>query len=91
MNNIDISELIVEADFLWREISVGDRVQVEYSTCEQGVEMLTAGKHYMVLAKLQSVTGVQSFITESNVENTPVVVYPQCVCNYVTCALQLLC
>ena len=91
MGRIDVSELIVEADFLWHEIGVGDQVQVEESIWDHGVELLTPGKEYMVLAKQRSDTGVQSFLTESNCGDQTAVVYPHSVCNYVHKAQTWLC
>ncbi len=91
MDSCDISELMIEADFLWREIGIGDRVQIEDAVTEMGIELLSPGTEYMVLAKQQSETGLQSFITESNVDGLTVVVYPHSVCNYVITGAQRLC
>lgn len=77
-----MSELMVEADFLWRELEVGDYVQVEDPFIEEGVELLTIGKEYMVLAKELSASGTQRFVTETNVDGQIARVYPVSVCNY---------
>lgn len=82
MDTYDISDMIVEADFLWRETLVGDYVQVEDSIFEEGKELLSIGKEYMVLAKETSASGAQSFITETNMEGKIARVYPFYVCSY---------
>ncbi|OMH39230.1 hypothetical protein [Motiliproteus sp. MSK22-1] len=84
MDNSDLSELIIEADFLWREIGIGDFVQIEDAIFDQGVELLTPGTEYMVLVRQKSATGLQSFVTESNIEGRTAVIYPHLICNY-TC------
>lgn len=91
MNSRDLSELIVEADFLWREISVGDLIQIEESIWEGSFEVLTPGREYMVLAKMQSDTGLRSFVTESNLQDQTAVVYPYSICNYVVLPAQWIC
>ncbi|MCW8884823.1 MAG: hypothetical protein OQK12_06140, partial [Motiliproteus sp.] len=83
MDMRDISELILEADFLWREINIGDRVQVEEPQQERGVELLSPGREYMVLVKQCSDTGLQSFIIESNIKDRLTRVYPHNICHYV--------
>ncbi|MEH6625644.1 MAG: hypothetical protein V7739_04315 [Motiliproteus sp.] len=83
MDSCDISELMLEAEFLWQEISVGDWVQVEQIVLERGIEMLTPGREYMVLVKQKSDTGLQSFITESNLAGQLTTIYPYNVCNYI--------
>ena len=75
MDNSDLSELMIEADFLWREVSIGDLVQVEDAVCEQGVELLSPGMEYMVLMKQQSASGLQSLVVDSNVEDRTVDVH----------------
>lgn len=84
MDMHELSELLVEADFLWREIEAGDYIQLEDPLVEQGEELLSVGKEYMVLAKECSSTGTQSFITESNQPERSVRVYPISVCDYST-------
>lgn len=84
MDMNELSELLVEADFLWREIEVGDYIQVEDPLVEQGEELLTVGKEYLVLAKECSAAGTQSFLTESNQPGHSVRVYPISVCDYST-------
>ncbi len=91
MNSRDLSELMVEADFLWREISVGDLIQIEESIWEGSFEVLTPGREYMVLAKMQSATGLCSFVTESNLQDQTAVVYPYSICNYVVLPGQWIC
>ncbi len=83
MDTSDISELMLEAEFLWQEINVGDRIQIEQTLSELGIELLTPGREYMVLVKQKSDTGLQSFITESNVDGQLATIYPFNVCHYV--------
>lgn len=90
MDMDELSELLVEADFLWREIEVGDYVQLEDPVIEQGVELLTSGKEYLVLTKECSDQGTQSFITESNIADRTVRVYPVSICDYSTHRANLL-
>lgn len=84
MDMHEISELLVEADFMWREIEVGDYVQVEDPITEQNVELLSPGKEYMVVVKDMSESGSKIFITETNIEGCTAKVYPVSVCDY-TC------
>ena len=91
MDNSDLSELMIEADFLWREIGIGDFVQIDYRLLDRGVELMTPGREYMVLMKQQSGTGLQSFVIDSNVEGETVVIYPHSICNYVCTGNQPLC
>lgn len=78
----EISEMIVKADFIWREVDVGDFVQVEDSIFENGEELLTVAKEYRVLAKESSASGTQSFVTETNIVGKITQVYPVYVCSY---------
>ncbi len=82
MDMHELSEMLAEADFLWREIAVGDYVQVEDPVVERGGELLSVGKEYLLLAKETSPTGTKSFITETNIQGEVVRVYPISVCNY---------
>ncbi len=83
MDSRDISELLLEAEFLWQEIRVGDRVQIEQTVSDSGIELLTPGREYMVLVKQKSDTGLQSFVTESNIDGQLATIYPYNICNYV--------
>ncbi|WP_210395885.1 hypothetical protein [Motiliproteus sediminis] len=77
-----LSESMVEADFLWREIGVGDRVMVEHAYDEAGVELLTPGRAYQVIAKPVSESGVLTLLVESNLPEHLVTLYPQHVASY---------
>ena len=91
MDNGNLSELMVEADFLWREIGIGDFVQIEDTIFDREVELLSPGREYMVLMKQQSVTGLQSLVVDSNIEGETAVIYPHCICNYICTGSQALC
>ncbi len=82
MKHNELSERIVEADFLWHEISVGDFVELEGIVVEGGLELCSVGQSYRVLAKQISGTGAHSFLTETNDPGRNATVYPQMVCNY---------
>jgi hypothetical protein len=81
---------MVEADFLWREIGVGDRVMVEHAYTEAGLELLSPGRGYQVVAKPVSGSGTQSLLVESNLAGHLVTLYPHHISSYDASGRQLL-
>lgn len=86
----DFSDVMIEADFLWQEIAIGDQILVEDAIVEAGVELLSPGREYVVLDKQCSATGVQSFLVESNVPQHVARLYPHWICSYSTDSPELL-
>ncbi|MEH6649019.1 MAG: hypothetical protein V7707_03215 [Motiliproteus sp.] len=82
-----IAEEQLRAELLWQELQPGDEVLVEFvlvdgSTGEGVVELLSPGRGYLILDKRLSDSQVPQFITESNIPNRSVVVFPHCICSY---------
>ena len=82
-----IAEEQLRAELLWQELQLGDEVLVEFavvdrSVREGSVELLSPGRGYLILQKCLSESQVPQFITESNIPNRPVVVFPHCICSY---------
>jgi len=86
-----LSEAMVEADFLWREIGIGDRVMVEHAHTDEGFELLTPGRSYQVVAKPVSASGTQSLLVESNIAELLVTLYPHHISSYDASGRRLLC
>ncbi|WP_207062279.1 hypothetical protein [Motiliproteus sp. SC1-56] len=86
----DFSDVMIEADFLWREIAVGDQILVEDAIIEAGVELLSPGREYVVVEKQCSDTGVQSFLVESNIPRHSARLYPHWICSYSALPRELL-
>lgn len=80
----DFSDVMIEADFLWNEIAIGDQILVEDAIIEAGVELLSPGREYVVVDKQRSATGVQSFLVESNFPQHVARLYPHWICSYST-------
>ena len=78
----DQSELILEADFLWREIKVGDQIYLDADLYLNNRRLLCRGAPYQVLAKIDSVSGAQEFIVQSYQTRELVHVSPYLVCSY---------
>ncbi|WP_421867564.1 hypothetical protein [Motiliproteus sp.] len=76
------AEKQLEAEMLWQELAVGDEVMVEFPVCEAGRELLSPGTGYLILAKGQSASGVPLLVTESNIPDQRVTLYPHCICSY---------
>lgn len=80
----DQSELILEADFLWREILVGDEIFLDSDFYQNGSRLLCSGVPYQVLAKMEDVCGAQTLIVQSYQTRELVPVSPFLVCSYET-------
>ncbi len=83
MNNRQLSEMMIEADFLWREIAIGDQVVLECDLEEEGRRLITSGKQYLVLAKAESASGRQMLEVETDLPGRTLLVLPALICNYV--------
>ena len=77
-----VAETQLEAELLWQDLAVGDEVLVEFPVCDGGEELLSPGRGYLILSKRQSASGVPQLLTESNIPNRRVTLYPHCICSY---------
>ncbi|WP_417223226.1 hypothetical protein [Amphritea sp.] len=82
MYSQDQSELILEADFLWREINVGDEIYLDADFYNANRRLLCRGAPYQVLAKMDKTCGAQELIVQSYETQELVAVSPYLVCNY---------
>jgi len=82
MYSQDQSELILEADFLWREINVGDEIYLDADFYSDERRLLCRGVPYQVLAKTDKTCGAQELIVQSYQTQELVAVSPYLVCSY---------
>lgn len=82
MRNQDQSELILEADFLWREVNVGDDIILDADFYDEQRRVLCQGVPYQVLAKIDKVCGAQTLIVQSQETEELIAVSPYFVCSY---------
>ena len=82
MYDQDQSELILEADFLWREIRVGDEIYLDADFYSSNRRLLCRGAPYQVLAKIDKTCGAQELIVQSYQTHELVAVSPYLVCSY---------
>lgn len=78
----EVVDALVAADMLWREIAIGDLIMLEGDLhCDNRLQ-LTAKQPYQVLAKMNGVSGAQSFIVQSDKTSRVIAVYPAQLCSY---------
>ncbi len=77
-----MSDLLLESDFIWREIAVGDHVMIEADIYDGTGLQLKSDSSYLVLAKLQKAPGSSSLVVESDVTGDLVNVHPALICSY---------
>lgn len=82
MYHQDQAELILEADFLWREIQVGDQIYLDADLYRDNQRLLCRGAPYQVLAKVDAVSGAQELIVQSYQTRELVPVSPFQICSY---------
>ncbi|MDO6564628.1 hypothetical protein Q4488_14690 [Amphritea sp. 1_MG-2023] len=82
MHRQDQSELILEADFLWREINVGDDIYLDADFYREHRRLLCQGVPYQVLAKIDKTCGAQELIVQSYQTQELIAVSPYLVCSY---------
>ncbi len=82
MYHQDQADLILEADFLWREIRVGDQIYLDADYYRDNRRLLCRGAPYQVLAKIDSVSGAQELIVQSYQTRELVPVSPFQICSY---------
>ncbi|WP_156948184.1 hypothetical protein [Marinobacterium jannaschii] len=75
-------ELMMESDFIWREIAVGDHVMVEADIYDSTGLQLKKDRLYQVLAKMQEAPGNSKLIVESDVTGALIDVHPALLCSY---------
>lgn len=76
------ADLLMECDFIWREIAVGDRVMTEADIYDGDGLQLKHGHSYVVLAKTQTAPGNSTLIVESDVTGVLVNLHPALICSY---------
>ncbi|WP_290703667.1 hypothetical protein [Amphritea sp.] len=82
MYDQDQSELIIEADFIWREINVGDQIYLDADFYVGNQRMLCKGAPYQVLTKIDKACGAQELIVQSYQTRELIAVSPYLVCSY---------
>lgn len=81
-NNICHSaELLIECDFIWREISVGDQIFVESNIYQDNCIMVKQDTPYLVLAKIDQAAN-PLLIVESEKPNQLIAIHPAMICSY---------
>ena len=78
----DQFDLILEADFIWREIQVGDDIYLDYDFYQKERRLLCKGVPYQVLNKVEDVCGAQTLVVQSYQTRELVPVSPFLVCNF---------
>ncbi len=76
------SEILLETNFIWHEIRVGDLISLEADLEEDGILLLKRGAQYEVLAKLDLAPSHQVFVVQSDVSGALVQVHPFLVSSY---------
>ncbi len=78
----DQLELMLEADFLWREIQVGDDIYLDFDFYQHDRRLLCKGVPYQVLNKIEAACGAQTLLVQSYQTLELVPVSPYLVCSY---------
>ncbi|WP_415912168.1 hypothetical protein [Neptuniibacter sp. QD37_11] len=83
MSVLDFTELHLETEFLWNEISVGDRVMLDADLYESNSCKLHKYQPYEVLAKMHCMAPEPSvLIVESDVTGELINLHPALLCSY---------
>ncbi len=78
----DQSDLIVEADFMWREIQIGDDIYIDADHYMDGERKLCKAVPYQVLNKVEALGGAQTLVVQSYKTGELVNVSMYQVCSY---------
>lgn len=89
MTGYSTHELLVESDFIWREIAVGDSVMLEADVYDAEGLQLKKNHMYQVLAKLKQAPGNSRLIVESDVTGELIQVHPALLCSYETTSIPI--
>jgi hypothetical protein len=76
------SEILLETNFIWHEIRVGDLISLEADLEDDGVLQLKSKSQYEVLAKLDLAPSHQVFVVQSDVSGELVQVHPFLISSY---------
>ncbi|MGH1461184.1 MAG: hypothetical protein ACRBB6_04025 [Neptuniibacter sp.] len=83
MDGIDFTELHLETELLWNEISVGDSVMLDADLYESNTCKLRKHHMYEVVAKLQKIAPEASFlVVESDMTGELINLHPALLCSY---------
>lgn len=82
MHTQDQSELIIEADFIWRVINVGDQIYLDADFYVGNQRKLCKGTPYQVLVKMDKACGAQELIVQSYETRELIAVSPYLVSSY---------
>ncbi|MFY0678929.1 MAG: hypothetical protein JXR18_16795 [Neptuniibacter sp.] len=83
MEGLDFTELHLETELLWSEISVGDSVMLEADLYESNIFKLRKDQMYEVVAKLQSMAPEPSMlVVESDITGDLIRLHPALLCSY---------
>ncbi|MGI1670148.1 MAG: hypothetical protein K6L74_07475 [Neptuniibacter sp.] len=83
MEGLDFTELHLETELLWSEISVGDSVMLEADLYESNIFKLRKNQMYEVVAKLQSMAPEPSMlVVESDITGDLIRLHPALLCSY---------
>jgi hypothetical protein len=83
MGVLDFTELHMETEFLWNEISIGDSVMLDADLYESNTFKLHKYQAYEVVAKLHCMAPEPSrLIVESDVTGEFIQLHPALLCSY---------
>ena len=83
MNGLDYTELHLETELLWNEISVGDSVMLDADLYESNTFKLHKHKLYEVVAKIQKMAPEASMlVVESDITGELINLHPVLLCSY---------
>ncbi|EAR62030.1 hypothetical protein [Neptuniibacter caesariensis] len=83
MSVLDFTELHLETELLWNEISVGDSVMLDADLYESNSFQLHKYQPYEVLAKLHSIAPEPSMlVVKSDVTGELINLHPALLCSY---------
>ncbi|WP_286238529.1 hypothetical protein [Neptuniibacter halophilus] len=87
MTVLDYTELHLETELLWNEISVGDSVMLDADLYESNTFKLHKYQLYEVVAKLHSMAPEASFlVVESDITGELINLHPALLCSYQSAA-----
>ena len=82
-HGLDFTELHLETEFLWNEISVGDSVMLDADLYESNIFQLHRHKAYEVVVKVRSAPPEASMlVVESDVTGQFISIHPALICSY---------
>lgn len=83
MDGLDFTELHLETELLWNEISIGDSVMLDADLYESNICKLRKHHMYEVVAKVQSLAPEPSMlVVESDITGDLIKLHPALLCSY---------